>query len=163
MKKIIASAWKDTLLRFTGWSEWIFFLILPIVFTLVLAGGTGGSKDNRVRLVVVDQANSPLSADLVAALSNSQAVRPDLLTIAQAEAQFSQRTASAVLIIPAEFDLAHLEQGTIQLELRQQPNNMNASVAQRAVQSVISRVSSAADIANSSVTKAEQILSLIHI
>ena len=157
MKKIIAIAWKDTLLRFTGWSEWIFFLILPIVFTLVLAGGTGGSKDNRVRLVVVDLANSPLSADLVAALSNSQAVRPDLLTIAQADAQFSQRTASAVLIIPAEFDLAHLEQGTIQLELRQQPNNMNASVAQRAVQSVISRVSSAADIANSSVTKAEQI------
>jgi ABC-2 type transport system permease protein len=157
MKKIFAIAWKDTLLRFTGWSEWLFFLILPIVFTLVLAGGTGGSKDNRVRLVVVDQANSPLSADLVTALSNSQAVRPDLLTLAQADTQFSQRSASAVLIIPVEFDLAHLEQGSIQLELRQQPNNMNAMVAQRAVMSVISRVSSAADIANSSVTKAEQI------
>ncbi len=33
MKKIFAIAWKDTLLRFTGWSEWLFFLILPIVFT----------------------------------------------------------------------------------------------------------------------------------
>jgi len=43
MKKIFAIAWKDTLMRFTGWSEWLFFLILPIVFTLVLAGGTGGS------------------------------------------------------------------------------------------------------------------------
>ena len=42
MKKIFAIAWKDTLMRFTGWSEWLFFLILPIVFTLVLAGGTGG-------------------------------------------------------------------------------------------------------------------------
>lgn len=156
MKKIFAIAWKDTLLRFTGLSEWIFFLILPIVFTLVLAGGTGGSSDNRVRLVVVDQANSPLSADLVAALANSQAVRPDLLTLAQAETQFSQRSASAVLIIPVEFDLAHLEQGNIQLQLRQQPNNMNALVAQRAVTSVISRVSSAADIANKSVVKAEQ-------
>jgi ABC-2 type transport system permease protein len=156
MKKIFAIAWKDTLLRFTGLSEWIFFLILPIVFTLVLAGGTGGSSDNRVRLVVVDQANSTLSADLVAALANSQAVRPDLLTLAQAETQFSQRSASAVLIIPVEFDLAHLEQGNIQLELRQQPNNMNALVAQRAVMSVISRVSSAADIANKSVVKAEQ-------
>ena len=78
MKKIFAIAWKDTLMRFTGWSEWLFFLILPIVFTLVLAGGTGGSSDSRVRLVVVDQANSPLSADLVTALENSQAVRPDL-------------------------------------------------------------------------------------
>jgi linearmycin/streptolysin S transport system permease protein len=157
MKKIFAIAWKDTLLRFTGWSEWLFFLILPIVFTLVLAGGTGGSQDSRVRLVVVDQANSPLSANLVAALENSRAVRPNLLTLSQAEAQFSQRSASAVLIIPAGFDLAHLEKGTIQLELRQQPNNLNAMVAQRAVMAVISRVSSAADIANDSVARAEQI------
>jgi len=157
MKKIFAIAWKDTLLRFGGWSRWLFFLILPIVFTVVLAGGTGSSSDNRVRLVVVDQANSPLSADLITALENSQAVRPDLLTLAQAESQFSQRSASAVLIIPAGFDLAHLEQGSIQLELRQQPNNMNAMIAQRAVQSVISRVSAAADIANSSVAAAEQI------
>ena len=157
MKKIFAIAWKDTLMRFTGWSEWLFFLILPIVFTLILAGGTGGSRDNRVRLVVVDQANSPLSADLVAALENSQAVRPDLMTLAQANGQFSQRSASAVLTIPVEFDLAHLEQGSIPLEMRQQPNNMDAMVAQRAVMSVISRVSSAADIANQSVTKAAQI------
>jgi ABC-2 type transport system permease protein len=157
MKKIFAIAWKDTLVRFTGWSEWLFFLILPIVFTLVLAGGTGGSTDSRVRLVVVDQANSPLSADLVNALKNSQAVRPDLMTLAQANNQFSQRTASAVLTIPAEFDLAHLEQGSIPLDLRQQPNNMDAMVAQRAVLSVISRVSAAADIANQSVAKAEQI------
>jgi ABC-2 type transport system permease protein len=157
MKKILAIAWKDTLMRFTGWSEWLFFLILPIVFTLVLAGGTGGSTDSRVRLVVVDQAISPLSADLVAALQNSQAVRPDPLTLAQAETQFSQRSASAVLIIPAGFNLANLEQGSLQLELRQQPNNMDALIAQRAVMSVISRVSSAADIANQSVAKAEQI------
>ena len=157
MKKILAIAWKDTLVRFDGFSRWLFFLILPIVFTLVLAGGTGGSKDNRLRLVVVNQANSPLSADLVAALGNSQAVRPDLLTLAKAEAQFSQRSAEAVLVIPAEFDLAHLEQGSIPLELRQQPNDMNAMVAQRAVMSVINRVGSAADIANTSVAKAEQI------
>jgi ABC-2 type transport system permease protein len=157
MKKILAITRKDTLMRFDGFSRWLFFLILPIVFTLVLAGGSGVSKDNRLRLVVVDQANSPLSADLVAALGNSQAVRPDLMTLAQAETLFTQRSASAILIIPAEFDLAHIVQGSIQLELRQQPNNMNAMVAQRAVMSVISRVSSAADIANTSVARAEQI------
>jgi linearmycin/streptolysin S transport system permease protein len=155
MTKILAIAWKDTLLRFDGWSRWLFFLILPIVFTVVLAGGTG-SGDSRIRLVVVDEANSSLSADLVAALQDSQAVRPDLLTLAQAEKQLSQRSASAVLIIPAGFDLAHLEQGSLPLELRQQPNDMDAMVAQRAVQSVISRVSSATDIANSSVAAAEK-------
>jgi ABC-2 type transport system permease protein len=157
MGKIFAIAWKDTLVRFAGGSRWLFFLILPIVFTVVLAGGTGGSSNNRVRLVVVDQANSPLSTDLIATLRNSQAVYPDQLTLAQAEKQFSQRSASAILIIPIEFDLAHLEQGSLQLDLRQQPNDMNAMIAQRAVTSVISRVSSAADIANASVVKAGQI------
>lgn len=157
MNKIFAIAWKDTQLRFKGWSRWLFFLILPIVFTVALGGGTGASSDSRVRLVVVDRANSPLSAELVSALGNSQAVRPDVMTLAQAETQFSQRSATAVLVIPDGFDLAHLEQGSIPLELRQQPNNMNAMVAQRAVMSVISRVSSAADIASQSVTRAEQI------
>ena len=157
MKKILAIAWKDTLLRFNGWAEWLFFLVLPVVFTVVLAGGTGTGGDGRVRLVVVDQAKSPLSADLITTLENSQAVRPDVMPLAKAETQFSQKSANAILIIPAEFDLAHLEQGSISLELRQQPNNLNAMVAQRAVMAVISRVSSAADIANASVATAEKI------
>jgi ABC-2 type transport system permease protein len=62
-----------------------------------------------------------------------------------------------VLVIPAEFDLAHLEQGSIPIDLRQQPNNMNAMVAQRAVEAVISRVSSAADVAGQSVAAAEAV------
>ena len=41
MKKILFIAWKDTALRFASGFEWLFFLVLPIVFTLVLAGGTG--------------------------------------------------------------------------------------------------------------------------
>jgi len=157
MKKILAIAWKDTRIRFTGWFDWVFFLGLPIVFTVVLAGGTGGSADARVRLVVVDQAGSPLSANLIAALAKSEAVRPDVQPSDTADSQFTQRRVSAVLVIPPEFDLAHLEQGSIQLELRQQPNNMNAVVAQRAVQAAISRVGSAVDIANSSVAEAEGI------
>jgi ABC-2 type transport system permease protein len=157
MKKILVIAWKDTLLRFSSPLEWLFFLILPIFFTVVLAGGTGGGGDSRVRLAVVDLAHSPLSADLVAALENSEAVRPDPLTLAQAEAQFSERSANAVLTIPADFDLAHLEAGSLPLELRQQPNNMNAMVAERAVMAVIARVSSAVDVANRSVAGAEKI------
>jgi ABC-2 type transport system permease protein len=157
MKKIFAIALKDTLMRFTGFTEWLFFLILPIVFTVALAGGTGGSSDSRVRLVVVDQANSPLSAELISALKDSQAVRPEVLSLEKAESQFSQRSASAVLVIPAEFDLDHLKKGSLPLELRQQPNNMDAMVAQRAVLSIISRVASAVDIANASVAGAVKI------
>ncbi len=157
MKKILAIIRKDTLLRFSDVVEWLFFLILPIVFTVVLAGGTGASSDARVRLVVVDQAHSPLSAQLIATLEKSQAVRPQELPLQQAEDQFSQRRVSAVLLIPPEFDLPQLEQGKVELALRKQPNNLNALVAERAVRGVIAQVGSAVGIANSSVAEAERI------
>ncbi len=157
MRKIIAIAWKDTLVRFTGWAEWIFFLVLPLIFTVILAGGTGGPADNRIRLVVVDQANSPLSAGLIAELKKSESVRPDLQSLESAESQFNQRQASAVLTIPPGFDLAHLEQGNLQLQLRQQPNNLNALVAQRAVQAITGRIGSSVDIARRSVAAAQKI------
>lgn len=157
MRKIFAIIWKDVVLRFTSPSEWLFFLVLPIVFTIVLSGGTSPSSDNRIRLAVVDQANSTLSAELVSALQKSQSVRPDLLPLNTAEDQFSKRQVSAILVIPAGFDYAQLEKGVAGLEIRQQPNNLNAMVAYRAVSAVISRVSSNVEIANASVAEAERI------
>jgi ABC-2 type transport system permease protein len=157
VKKIWAIAWKDTLLRFSSRAEWIFFLILPIAFTVILAGGTGGPSDSRIRLVVVDQARSSLSKELVAALTKSEAVRPEVLPLDQANSDFSQRSVSAVLIIPPEFNLPRLEQGNIVLELRQQPNSLNALVASQAVRAVVSRISSVVDSATSSVAEAERI------
>ena len=157
MKRILAIAWKDIRLRFSSWAEWLFFLILPIVFTLILGGGTGAPPDSRIRLVVVDQANTPLSAELIATLERSEAVRPEVLSIGDADTEFSQRRVSAVLVIPSQFRVQHVKGEDIELELRQQPNNMNALVAYRAVVAVISRISSALDIANSSVAAAESI------
>ena len=157
MRKILAITFRDLRIRFTSFSEWLFFLILPIVFTLVLSGGTGPRADNRVRLYVVDQAQTPLSAELIAALENSESVNPEPATLEDGEQDFEGRQISALLIIPAGFDQSALESGTLTLELRQQPNNLNALVAQRAVQAVISRVGQAVDIARRSVEEAEAI------
>ena len=157
MKKIFAIALKDVRLRFTGLLEWLFFLILPIIFTIILSGGTGVSPDNRVRLVVVDQANSSLSAELIAALETSEAVRPELAELNKAEDQFSQRSVSAILIIPENFNIEALIDSNVELEMRQQPNNLNALVAQQAVNSMISRVSSSIQIASTSLDTAEKI------
>ena len=111
MKKMLAIALKDTRMRFASRSEWLFFLILPIIFTLVLAGGTGGFGRRRVRLVVVDEAGSDLSAQLIAALGRSTTVRPDVLSRSEADSQFSERRVSAELVIPPEFDMAHMRAG----------------------------------------------------
>ena len=157
MKKLLAIALKDTRMRFASPAEWLFFLILPIIFTLVLAGGTGGSGDNRVRLVVADEAGSALSAQLIESLARSTTVRPDVVSRADADAQFSQRRVSAQLVIPPEFDMAHMREAPVELELREQPNNTNALVAYQAVTKEVERIGSLVGIAAASVAAAEQV------
>jgi len=158
MKKIFAIAWKDAIIRFTGSSELIFFIILPIIFTYLLAGGTpSADDDNRVRLVVVDQANTPVSQEIIAELDKSTAVRPDKLTLDKAEEQFSQRRASVMLIIPVGLDLASIQEGTAQVDFHQQPNSLDADMAKRAIETAIRHVSSAINAANNAVKAAEDI------
>ena len=157
MKKIFAIAWKDAIIRFASSSELIFFIILPIIFTLLLAGGSpsGTPTNNRVRVVVVDQANTAISQEIIAELENSTAAYPELMSLADAEDEFSARRVSAVLVIPAGLDLTAIQNGTAELDFRQQPNDMDASIAQRAILTTIRRVSSAVNAANTAVDQAK--------
>jgi len=156
MKKLFAIAWKDAVVRFASSSELLFFIILPIVFTFLLAGGSPSANgDNRIRLVVVDQANTAISQKIIVELDKSTAVRPEVLMLEEAESQFDSRRASVVLILPASLDLQAIQDGTAQVDFRQQPNNLNATVAERAVQTAIRRVSSTINAANMAVKEAE--------
>jgi ABC-2 type transport system permease protein len=157
MNKLFAIFLKDTEIRFSSVMEWLFFLLLPLFFTFVLAGGTGGSSDSRTRLDVVDQAQSPLSAQLLADLNASTTVRPEVKSLGDAESEFSQRKVSTLLVIPSDFNLEHLRAGGLELDLRKQPNNLNSLAAFQTVQAVISRLSSGVEIAQQSVNAAEQI------
>ncbi|NOT06528.1 MAG: ABC transporter permease [Anaerolineales bacterium] len=157
MKKIFAIAWKDAIIRFASSSELLFFVILPIIFTFLLAGGTpSNDDDNRVRLVVVDQANTTISQNILAELEKSTAVRPEALSLEEAESQFDSRRANVILVIPAGLDLQAIQDGTAQVDFRQLPNNLNATVAERAVQTAIRSVSSAVNAANNAVKTAEE-------
>ncbi|MEW5829676.1 MAG: ABC transporter permease [Chloroflexota bacterium] len=156
MKKIFAIAWKDAIIRFASKAELLYFVILPVVFTFLLAGGTpSGDEDNRIRLLVSDQARSELSAQIIAQLSASTAVRPEVQPLDEAQAQFDERRASVLLVIPADFSLQSLQEGAASLDLRMQPNDLNGSIAQRAVQTAIRKVSSAVNAANQAVNEAE--------
>ncbi|MBN2258200.1 MAG: ABC transporter permease [Anaerolineaceae bacterium] len=157
MKKIFAIIWKDTLIRFASIYEWLFFLFLPILFTFVLAGGTGGPSDPRVLLTVVDQARSPLSASLITTLDRSDTVRPEVTDLKEAEDLFSKRRISSFLIIPATFTLEDIVQSPVTLEMYEQLNNLNAMVTQREVEAIVGRTGSKLQIASSSVIEAEGI------
>jgi len=156
MKKIFAIAWKDAIIRFASASELIFFIILPIIFTFLLAGGTpSGNEDNRIRLLVVDEAQTPISQQILTELENSTAVRSEVVSRDEAQKQFDDRRASAVFIIPAGVDITSLQNASAEVELLQQPNNINATIAERAVQTAIRRVSSAVSAAQNAVSVRE--------
>lgn len=157
MNKLLAIFRKDTIIRFSSVSEWLFFLILPVVFTLILAGGTGAPTDNRTRLTVVDQAQSDLSRQLISELEQSTTIRPVVKALQDAEQEFEKRNVSAVLIIPAGFTLNNLREGELELELRQQANNLGSLAAYQVVQAAIQGLSSGVEIARSSTTAAEAI------
>jgi len=156
MKKIFAIAWKDAVIRFASSSELIFFIILPLVFTFLLAGGTpsGNPSNNRVRLIVVDLADTSISDEIIAELANSTAVYPEEMSLADAEEEFSARRVSALLVIPAGLDFTAIQNSTAELDFRQQPNDMDGSIAQRAIQTAIRRVSSAINAASTAVEEA---------
>ena len=83
-------------------------------------------------------------------------MRPEILSLEEAESQFDSRRASVVLILPDGLDLQAIQDGTAQVDFRQQPNNLNATVAERAVQTAIRQVSSAVNAANLAVNDAEK-------
>lgn len=158
VKKIFAIAWKDAIIRFATKAELLFFVILPVIFTFLLAGGTpSGEQDPRIRLLVVDEAKSPVSSQIITELQSSTAVRPEQVTRPDAQNQFDDRRASAVLIIPASMTLETVENGSAQVELLQQPNNMNATIAQRALLTAIRRISSSVSAAQTAVKQRAQI------
>jgi ABC-2 type transport system permease protein len=104
---------------------------------------------------VVDLANSSLSADLLRELENSTTVVPIPYELAEAERLFDERRMSSLLVLPVDFTLEMLEAGEAVVELRQQPNNLNALAAERALQTALQRLSSTVQIARTSVQAAE--------
>lgn len=156
MKKIFAIAWKDAIVRFSSSSELLFFIVLPLVFTFLLAGGTpSGQEDPRIRLLVVDEANTAISQQIMDELERSTAVRPEVTDRVNAQKQFDDRRASTVFIIPAGMDAESLQSGAAEVELLKQPNNINATVVERAVLTAIRRVSSAVGAAQNAVAQRE--------
>ncbi len=157
MQKLLAIFWKDARIRFSSPSELIFFIILPLIFTFLLAGGTpSGEEDPRIRLVVVDEAQSALSAEIFSALEKSTAIRPELLNRTEAEEQFEQRRASAALFLPVGLSVESLQAGSASVDLRKQPNNLNTLVMERAVQTALRQVSSAVGAANRAAEQREK-------
>jgi ABC-2 type transport system permease protein len=158
MSKVFAIILKDLRLRFASPSEWLFFLLLPILFTFVLSSGQlGEAGDNRVLLLVVDKAQTSLSAQFLQSLNASSLVRSQTSTAEVAERAFAERKASLLLTVPVGFDEAAVLSGTAVVEFQHQPNDINALMAEQAIQAELAKLSASLDIAQMSTTKAAQL------
>jgi ABC-2 type transport system permease protein len=159
MRQIIAIAWKDTLIRFSSRSELLFFIILPVVFTLVISGGLAkmGQGDDRVPVLVVDRDGSSLSTELLQTLSQSSGIRAVNADSTQAEAEFDKNNTPVWLTVPAGFGVALAAGQPATLDLRTLPNNLNALAAQRAIDLAAQRVSRALTAAVASTAEAERV------
>lgn len=160
MQKILTIIWKEVILRFSSWSELVFFLILPLIFTFVFAGMQFGGEegDNRIPVLVVDHDTSELADELLADLAASRAIRTELIDADLAEERFGENDHAAWLQIPSDFGKQVLAGGeTAVLDIQQAPNNTNAVIATQAVQTAVGRLTQAITAANNSVQVAEAV------
>jgi ABC-2 type transport system permease protein len=157
MSKILAIAWKDIKIRSSGKTELLFFLILPLIFTILLSGMFFGSSSNRIVMVVVDADNSTLSGDLLSSLQASGVVAPSLMTLENAQKTFDKGNAAAILIIPAGME-AKLKAGeAVALDFNTDPTNNNGLAVQQEVKKVSSQISRSLAAAIISTREADQI------
>jgi linearmycin/streptolysin S transport system permease protein len=164
VRKVLAIAWNDIRVEFSERVTWIFFLVLPLVFTLIVGQGLQGlnsSPDqgagNRYVLLVVDADRSSLSKELVAAIANSPVIQPMDEPANEAQKLFTEQQAAALLTIPSGFERALLAGQPVDLLLKKLPNDARTLAIDQGLTEVLSQVDDAVQAARTSVSQAEQI------
>lgn len=159
MRKIMSIVFKDTIRNFSSWTQLLFFLILPIIFTVLLSGAlfNEGDAPEAMPLLLVNEDGGELAETLVATLTNNGTVAPTLLARAEAEAAFADEDAPALLIIPAGFSDGLMAGETAVLDVQELPNSNNAQVAGQAIETAVRQISRPIIAARSSVAEAERI------
>lgn len=163
MRKILTIAWNDIKIEFSERSTLVFFLILPIVFTLILGsalGGAGGeeeSGDQRFIVLVSDEDGTDLSRQLLAQIETSQEIRPVERPAAEAASLVEDGQVVAALTIPAGFEAALLEGQPASLDLLLAQDNNAAVAAEQAVRASLSRLDGAVRAALAATSQAGEI------
>jgi ABC-2 type transport system permease protein len=159
MSRILNIARKDILLRFASPIELLFFLILPVIFSVIVGGFASGPStgDNRIVVLVVNQDGGGVSNDLVQALEASGSIRPEVLVADAAAQAFDDGDSPALLTIPAGFETALRAGQSATLPLQLTPSNANSLAAQQGIQAAAAQVSRELAAASGSVSAAEQV------
>lgn len=141
----------DFLRRFDGPTAWVFFLLLPFLFTAAVGAGLGGMMNDappeevRIHLAVIQGDEGPLVDALFAAL---EGVNFDLEVVET----FPDDVFG--LVVPAEFSKRLLAGEEVELALQIRSDSSNTPAVEQAVQAAIGRVGGAALAAQAGVAQA---------
>ncbi|MBN2393716.1 MAG: ABC transporter permease [Anaerolineae bacterium] len=143
----------EFLRRFDGPTAWVFFLLLPFLFTAAVGAGLRGMMDPsdappeevRITLAVAQHDEGPLVDALFAAL---EGVNFDLDVVET----FPDDVFG--LIVPADFSERLLAGEEVELTLHIRSDSSNTPVVEQAVQAAIGRVGGAALVAQTGVKQA---------
>jgi ABC-2 type transport system permease protein len=100
----------------------MFMLVMPVVFTLLLGfafGGFGRPSDPRLPVAYLDEDHSWLSKELHGLLANSETIRLEegLNTPAELEQRIADKKAAAAILVPAGYGKATLAGKPAKLQL----------------------------------------------
>src|SRR5512143_550300 len=156
MQKLWAIARNHIRLEFQDRSSIVFFLILPLIFTIIIGQALGGNvgDDNRIAVAVVDEDHSTLSARLQDTLSASTVIRAVAKSAVEADKLLEDKSVSAKLTVPAGFGSALIAGKPIELNLQAAPGDSNVLAVQQAVGSAADQIGSAAVVAQASLSEA---------
>ncbi|MCA9950509.1 MAG: ABC transporter permease [Anaerolineales bacterium] len=161
LSKIFAITLKDSLIRFSSRSELLFFLILPIAFTVLLSGTLGGGEPetgtNPSRVIIVDEDGTHLANALIESIAKSEMIQIESQNLVTAQTALANEEAVAVLTIPAGFQEGLLAGETAVLNLNTLPDNSDADLAARTIETAVSTISQPIQAAHNSLQAAEQI------
>jgi ABC-2 type transport system permease protein len=160
MSKLLAIAWNHIRIEFEDRSTIVFFLVLPLVFTVIvglaLGGNSGSSGDTRPLMAVVDLDQSALSRELRQVLQASQVMRGEVLSQAEGERAFEDDKAIGVLVIPIGFQSAALNGQPIDLNLKA-ANDTRALAVEQETRAIMEQISGALAAARIAMAEAERI------
>ena len=138
---------------------WVFFLILPIIFTVVIGAALGGSEslenddepaDNRPVLVIFDQDQTVLSQRFIEYLSDRNTVRIIELDSSEEVTDETRSIANGYLNLIEGFESAILENSEFTLHLNVATESFSSIAIENAIRSAIDHTNAALMAARSS-------------
>ncbi|HZW03532.1 MAG TPA: ABC transporter permease [Anaerolineaceae bacterium] len=161
MRKLLAMAWNDLRIEFSERATLVFFLLLPLLFTVIvgqgLSGMNGGAEEGSYPILVVDADRSPLSQRLVAALDAEPGLQVTTTTAAGREAALAESAALAALTLPPGFGAALQAGEAVTVELETTGEDLSALAAVQEIENTLGLIDSAVAAAAASVAEARQI------